>query len=188
MADEQQVQSEAQEAPETGAEQNDPTTELRAELEAAKAKADDNWNQYLRLAAEMENFRKRAERDVEQTRKFAIERFANELLAVKDSLEMGLAAVADADAGETVEKLREGKEMTLKLLNQAFEKFGISEIDPAGEAFNPERHEAMATQPSKDHAPDTVVSVIQKGYEMNGRLLRPARVLVARAPDDGGAA
>jgi molecular chaperone GrpE len=136
--------------------------------------------------AEMENLRKRAQRDVEQARKFAVERFAGELLNVRDSLEMGLAAASEAQGEDQVTRLREGKEMTLKQLDGVFEKFGLEVIDPVGDVFNPELHEAMAMQPSADHKPDTVISVVQKGYLLNGRLLRPARVLVARAPDPEG--
>lgn len=153
---------------------------LRTELAEARAKAEEHWNAYLRALAELENVRKRAEREVEQAQKFALERFATELLAVKDSLEMGLAALGETTGDDAVGKLREGKALTLRILKQAFERFGISEIDPAGQPFDPERHEAMMTQPSAEAAPGTVLSVVQKGYLLNGRLLRPARVVVAR--------
>ena len=153
-----------------------------AELEAAREKAEDNWNQYLRAVAELENTRKRASRDVEQARKFAIERFAADLLPVKDSLEMGLNAASDAT--DKADALVEGTEMTLKQLAQVFEKFGITEVDPKGERFDPEQHEAMAAQPSAEAEPDTVLTVVQKGYMLNGRMLRAARVLVARKPDE----
>lgn len=155
---------------------------VEAELAAAREKAEDNWNQYLRAVAELENTRKRAARDVEQARRFAIERFAADLLAVKDSLEMGLNAASDAN--DKADALVEGTEMTLKQLNQVFDKFGITEMDPKGEKFDPELHEAMATQPSTEAEPDTVLTVVQKGYLLNGRMLRAARVLVARKPDD----
>ena len=156
--------------------------DLDAALTAANARAEDNWNQYLRAVAELDNTRKRAERDIEQARRFALERFAAELLPVKDSLEMGLNAASDAQ--DKAGALIEGTEMTLKQLAQTFEKFGIVELDPQGERFNPEQHEAMATQPSTDAEPDTVLTVVQKGYMLNGRVLRAARVLVARRPDD----
>lgn len=155
--------------------------ERDAALAEAQAKAEDNWNQYLRAVAELENMRKRATRDVENAHRFAIERFAAELLSVKDSLEMGLNAASEAN--DQAGALVEGTEMTLKQLAQVFEKFGISEVDPKGERFDPEQHEAMATQPAADAAPDTVLTVVQKGYLLNGRVLRPARVLVARSPD-----
>ena len=162
--------------------QNADEGESQSELEAAREKAEDNWNQYLRAVAELENTRKRASRDVEQARRFAIERFAADLLAVKDSLEMGLNAAADAN--DKAGALVEGTEMTLKQLSQVFDKFGITELDPKGEKFDPEQHEAMATQPSSEAEPDTVLTVVQKGYLLNGRVLRAARVLVARRPEE----
>lgn len=144
--------------------------EVIAEL---KAKADENWDRYLRSAAELENVRKRAARDVENAHKFALERFSRDLLAVRDSLEMGLAAdSADADS------LREGSSATLKMLTATLERFGIEEIDPLGEPFDPEFHEAMTMQPAPDAEPGSVLTVVQKGYALNGRLLRPARVVV----------
>jgi molecular chaperone GrpE len=146
-----------------------------SELEAAQKKADENWDRYLRAAAEVENIRKRAARDVENAHRFALENFGKELLAVKDSLEMGLEAAASAD----VDSLREGSEATLKLLATTLERFGIVEVDPLGEPFDPEFHEAMTMQPSAEAEPGSVLTVIQKGYTLNGRLLRPARVIVA---------
>ncbi len=152
----------------------------QAACEAEKARADENWDRYLRAAAELENVRKRAERDLDNARKFAIERFATELLAVKDSLEMGLAAAEEAT---DVESLREGSRTTLKQLTATLERFGVAEVDPGGEPFDPHLHEAMTTQPSNEVEPDTVLTVFQKGYTLNGRLLRPARVVVAAAAD-----
>jgi len=154
--------------------------ESSAALAELQAKADENWDRYLRAAAEMENVRKRASRDVEHARKFALEGFGRELLAVKDSLEMGLEAGASAD----VQSLLEGSEATLKLLAVTLERFGITEVDPAGEPFDPEYHEAMTMQPSADAEPGSVLTVIQKGYSLNGRLLRPARVIVAAEPPE----
>jgi len=148
-------------------------------LEDARAKADEHWNQLLRLQAEMENTRRRARQDVENAHKFALEKFALELLPVKDSLEMGLAA-ADGD-NEAVTQLKEGTELTLKMLVSVLEKFGIEAIDPTGETFDPERHQAMSMQESADHAPNTVMAVMQKGYQLNDRLLRPAMVVVSKA-------
>ena len=155
---------------EAGAEPQDPETVL-AELQA---KADENWERYLRASAEVENIRKRAGRDVENAHKFALERFGKELLAVKDTLEMGLAV-----EGASVESLLEGSNATLKLLGSTMERFGIIEVDPAGEPFDPEFHEAISMQPSDDVEPGSVVTVVQKGYTLNGRLLRPAMVIVA---------
>jgi molecular chaperone GrpE len=150
-------------------------------LESLQAKADENWDRYLRAMAEADNIRKRASRDIEHAHKFALENFSKDLLAVKDSLEMGLAAADTADA----ESLLAGSEATLKLLAGSLERFGISEIDPEGEPFDPERHEAMTMQPSAEVEPGSVLTVIQKGYVLNGRLLRPARVIVASEPADG---
>jgi molecular chaperone GrpE len=153
---------------------------LQAALAAAQSAAAEHKDLYMRALAEMENIRKRSSRDIEQAHKYAIERFANELVGVKDSLELGLAA---AGTGDT-QSLLTGMEATLKLLAKAFEKAGIVELVPQGQAFNPELHEAMVTQESKDQPANSVLQVIQKGYQLNGRLLRPARVIVAREASD----
>ena len=152
---------------------------LEAELAEARARADENWNNYLRAVAETENVRKRAQRDVDAASRYAIERFAAELLEVRDSLELGIAAGPGAESAQLIE----GMEATLRLLDRAFEKSALTVLDPAGEPFDPEFHEAMATQPSADQPPGTVLTVVQKGCVLNGRLLRPARVLVSRAPE-----
>ena len=154
----------------------DATADPVAELQA---KADENWDRYLRAAAESDNVRKRAARDVENARKYALENFGRDLLAVKDSLEMGIQAADNAN----VEALLAGKEATLKLLATTLERFGIEELDPEGEPFDPELHEAMTMQPSEDMEPGSVLQVIQKGYSLNGRLLRPAMVVVAAEPE-----
>jgi molecular chaperone GrpE len=150
--------------------------DLKAALEAAEARSLEHKDLYMRALAELDNVRKRSQRDLEQAHKFAVDRFANDLIGVKDSLELGLNA-----SGNT-ETLRAGTEATLKLLAKAFEKAGVSEIIPQGEQFNPELHEAMVSQPSAEHVPNSVLQVVQKGYQLNGRLLRPARVIVAREP------
>lgn len=155
--------------------------ELEEKLQAAEAKAEENWNQYLRTRAEMENARRRLQKDVEQAKRQGLEKLAAEMLPVKDSLEMGLSAAGEANAD--VAKLSEGTELTLKMLTQALEKFEVSEIDPMGQKFDPERHEAMATQPSAEHEPNTVIHVVQKGYMLNDRLLRPAMVIVSKVAD-----
>ncbi len=149
-----------------------------AALAAAEAKAQENRNSYLRAVAELENYRKRAEREIDNARKFAIERFAQELVTVGDALEAGINAGA-ANPGPA---LLEGAQATLRELHRAFEKAGIKLIDPVGQPFDPEWHEAMVAQDSADRPPNTVLSVIQKGYSLNGRLLRPARVIVSKAP------
>jgi len=147
---------------------------LQNELAAAEGRAKGHWEQYLRALAEVDNVRKRAAKDLESTRQFAVEKFAQDLIAVKDSLELGISNSAKADVASLVE----GQTATLRLLAKAFEKAQIEEINPEGQPFNPEIHEAMMAQPS-DAAPNTVLSVIQRGYVLNGRLLRPARVVVS---------
>ncbi len=147
-------------------------------LADAEAKAQENWNNYLRAVAELENFRKRVTRDLENAHKFGLEKFAAELLDVRDSLELGLEAGDKAD----VRSLLAGKEATLRLLAKAFEKQGITEVNPVGAPFDPQLHEAIAMRESATGEPNTVLQVVQKGYQLNGRLLRPARVIVARAP------
>lgn len=168
----------AVDTPESPPAEADELATLKAALEAAEAKASESRDQAVRAMAELDNVRKRALRDVENAHKYALEKFAGELIGVKDSLEMGLAV-----QGATLEDLRSGSDATLKLLAKAFEKANVVEVTPEGQPFNPEFHEAMAMVPSADHAPNTVMSVIQKGYSLNGRLIRPARVIVARAPD-----
>jgi len=158
---------------------------LQRDLDQALAKADENWKLYLGAHAEMENLRKRTERDIQNAHKFALERFFSELLPVRDSLEMGLAAASDSvDIGQ----LREGVELTLKQLTTAMDKFGIREVNPLGAKFNPAEQEAMATVPTTQAEPNTVVQVVQKGYALNDRLIRPAKVLVAQAPAPDGRA
>lgn len=146
-------------------------------LESLQDKADENWNLYLRAVAEAENVRKRTVRDVEHARKYALEGFGRDMLAVVDSLEMGLSAAAATDASK--DTLVQGSEATLKLLGTTLERFGIVVINPEGEPFDPEWHEAISLQPSRDAEPGSVLKVIQKGYSLNGRLLRPACVIVA---------
>lgn len=165
----------AEEAPSSGADVD--VAVLQQQLTDARAQAQANWDRYLRSAAELENVRRRGQQEVERVQKFALERFAAELLGVKDSLEMGLAA-ADADA--RVATLREGTEATLKLLGNALEKFGVKEIDPRGSPFDPALHEAISVQTSPEATGEQVLTVVQKGYVLNGRLLRPARVIVVR--------
>lgn len=152
---------------------------LQRDLDQALAKADEHWKLYLSAHAEMENLRKRTERDVQNAHKFALERFFSELLPVRDSLEMGLAA---ANGTVDVAKLREGVELTLKQLAAAMEKFGAREVNPVGAKFNPGQHEAMALLPTDQVEPNSVVQVVQKGYLLNERLIRPAKVIVAQAP------
>ena len=122
--------------------------------------------------------RRRVERDLQNAHKFALERFVSELLPVKDSLELGLAA--STEKGASAESIAEGAELTLRMLEQAMEKFGVRAVDPAGEPFNPEFHQAMTMQESDTAEPGTVLTVVQKGYLLNERLVRPAMVIVAK--------
>jgi molecular chaperone GrpE len=153
--------------------------ELTKLLEDARAKADDHWDQLVRTRAELENIRKRNQRDLENAHKFALEKFSTDLIQVWDSLELGHQAAQDEQAD--VEKLREGTELTLKLLVDVMQKYGIVQVDPDGEQFNPEYHQAMSMQERNDVEPNTVVAVVQKGYLLNDRLLRPAMVMVSKA-------
>jgi molecular chaperone GrpE len=164
---------------EPGAEPTGPTVEqLQQELADAQSLVSQHRDQLLRAAAELENIRKRAARDVEQAHRYALEKLVQELLPVRDSLELASVSAATADVASLVA----GQEATLKLLVRAFEKFAINGIEPLGEPFDPQRHEAMAMQDAPAAEPDSVLHVVQKGYELNGRLLRPARVIVARSP------
>lgn len=157
--------------------------EVPGALAEAEARATENRNSYLRAVAELENFRRRSEREIENARKFAIERFAQELVTVGDALEAGISAGGGTGAAPA---LLEGAQATLRQLHRAFDKGGIKIIDPAGQPFDPEWHEAMVAQESAEHPANTVLSVIQKGYSLSGRLLRPARVIVSKAPGGGG--
>lgn len=158
-----------------------PTIEtLTQALASAQEKAQENWDRYIRTQAELENLKRRAEKDIQNAHKFAIEKFARELLSVADSLELGLG-VESSDHPE-VAKLREGMELTLKQLIASFEKFQLVAVNPEGEKFNPELHQAMAMQPTPDAEANSVLKVYQKGYLLSERLLRPAMVVVAQAP------
>lgn len=154
------------------------TDELQAALDQAQAEVEQYRDQAVRAHAEMENVRKRAQRDVESARKFALERFASDLLGVRDSLEMGLKAADEKNA--SFDKLKEGMELTERMLASSMEKAGVEIVNPEGETFDPERHEAVSTQPSDELKPNTVASVMQKGYMLNGRVLRAAMVVVAK--------
>ncbi|MBL3588528.1 MAG: nucleotide exchange factor GrpE [gamma proteobacterium endosymbiont of Lamellibrachia anaximandri] len=149
-------------------------------LEDARSKADDHWDQLMRTRAEMDNLRKRQERDLENAHKFALDKFSQDLLQVWDSLELGHQAAQEESAD--VEKLQEGTELTLRLLKTVMEKNGVEQVDPTGEIFNPEFHQAMSMQERDDVEPNTVVAVVQKGYRLNGRLIRPAMVMVSKVP------
>lgn len=157
-----------------------PTVEeLAKQLAEAEKKAQELWDSLLRQRAESENLRKRVERDLENTRKYALEKFAKELLAVKDGLEFGLEAVNRPETD--LQAVRDGMTLTLKMFTDALEKFEIIILDPLNEKFNPQWHEAMAIQPIPNVEEGTIVLVHQKGYQLFDRLLRPARVIVAKA-------
>jgi molecular chaperone GrpE len=154
--------------------------DLTLQLEDARAKADENWDLLVRAKAELDNLRKRHERELENAHKYALERFVTDLLGVRDSMELGLSAAQEE--GADVEKLLEGTELTLKLFSDVMERFSVVQINPENEPFNPELHQAMSMQPRDDVPPNTVVAVVQKGYTLNGRLIRPAMVMVSQAP------
>lgn len=157
-----------------------PTVEeLAKQLAEAEKKAQELWDNLLRQRAESENMRKRVERDLENARKYALEKFARELLAVKDSLELGLEAVSKPETD--LQAVRDGMALTLKMFTDTLEKFEIIILDPLNERFDPQWHEAIAMQPIPHVEEGTVVLVHQKGYQLFDRLLRPARVIVAKA-------
>lgn len=183
--DEQTPESPAS-AADVAAGAGDAAGNLAVKLAEAQQEAGNYKEQLLRLRAEMDNVRRRTEREMEGARKYALERFASELLPVRDSLEMGLQAASVA--GTDLDKVREGVELTLKILTGVLEKFGIAEVNPQNERFNPEQHQAMTTQESPEVEPNTVINVYQKGYLLNDRLLRPALVVVSKAAAGGAAA
>jgi molecular chaperone GrpE len=155
--------------------------ELSKALEQTQQKADGYWDDLLRARAEIDNVRKRTEREVANAHKYGQERLILELLPVKDSLELGLAA---SDQPTSIEGLREGIELTLKMFSTVLEKTGVAVIEPQGERFNPELHQAMTVQGSSEVEPGTVLMVVQKGYLLHDRVLRPAMVVVAKEPSD----
>lgn len=185
QATEQELQAEQQSAGEAqGQETIQPDAAYVAELEQKLADAEDKAktekDSALRAVAEMENIRRRAAQDVEKAQKFALEKFVGELLPVIDSLERAIEHTSDeSDAFQAV---HEGVELTLKSLLSAVEKFGVAPIDPKGQPFDPNKHQAMSMVESAEVAPNAVLAVMMKGYELNGRVLRPAMVMVAKGP------
>jgi molecular chaperone GrpE len=149
------------------------------DLDALRREAEEHRDRYLRAVAELDNFRKRSAREIDAARRFGAERLAQAILPVRDSLEAGLAVAEKA--GQTA--LLDGHRATLRLFEEAFAACGIREISPAGQVFDPAKHEALSLVPAADVVPNTVIAVVQKGYELNERLLRAAKVIVARAPD-----
>ncbi len=155
-------------------ESEDAIEQLREELAKAENKAAESWDTLIRLQAEMDNQRKRSEKQVSDAHKFAVQKFVEQLLPVIDSLEMGLQAEGD------LESIREGMSLTLKQFESVMEKSNLEAISPLGEKFDPEFHQAMAMQPSEEYDDGIVSAVMQKGYTLNGRLVRPAMVMVAK--------
>ncbi|MEH8206797.1 nucleotide exchange factor GrpE [Aeromonas veronii] len=155
--------------------------ELEAQLETAIQKAAEERERALRTAAEMENLRRRTELDVEKAHKFALEKFAYELLPVLDNLERAIE-LADKE-NEALKPMIEGVELTLKSMQSGVAKFGLVALDPINQPFDPNAHQAMSMVPSADVAPNTVIAVMQKGYDLNGRVIRPAMVMIAKAVD-----
>ena len=149
-----------------------------ARLEAMQNKVNEYSEQLLRLQADMENLRKRSRKEVENAHKFGLEKIAKELLTVRDSLEMGLSSAENEETD--IKQFREGMDLTLKSLTQAMEKFDIVAVDPSGEKFNPEFHQAMSMQVVDGVEPNTITLVMQKGYTLSERLIRPALVMVAK--------
>ena len=157
--------------------------ELEAAVIAAESKVVEQKDSVMRAIADADNARKRAQGEIDKARKFALEKFAGELLPVADNLERALQVANPED--EAIKPIIDGVELTLKSFFSTIEKFGMKVIDPQGQPFNPEKHQAMSMQENAELAPNTVLAVMQKGYEINGRLLRPAMVLVTRAPEAG---
>lgn len=155
--------------------------DLQYALAAAEKELTEHREAMLRMQAEMENLRKRLIRDLERSRLRALEGFMADLLPVRDSLERGLET---DDETATVEAMKEGKALIIRMLNKVLEDHGLVVIDPQGEPFNPELHEAMTVQPSAEHAPNTVLDVLEKGFQLHQRLIRPARVVVSCEPRD----
>jgi len=180
-AEQEQAQVEGDEqqaAPE--AEEKDELTVLKEQVEALTQELADTKDNALRTVADAQNSKRRAEKDVENARKYALEKFASEMLGIVDNLERAVDA-ADKD-DETVKPLLEGVELTHKSLIDGLKKFNVEQLDPVGEPFDPQFHQAMSMVENPDVEPNTITLVMQKGYSLNGRLLRPAMVMVAKAP------
>lgn len=156
--------------------------ELMKKLDEAEQKTNQHWERILRMQAENENMNRRVERDIANAHKYALEKFATELLPIVDSLELCIVSVPE-DMKTAAESVTEGVKLTLKMFYAAFEKFGIKQVDPLGETFDPEFSQAISMQYDPKAAPGSVISVLQKGYTLNNRLLRPALVVVAKAEE-----
>ena len=178
MADEQTVDTQNLDADQAAPDSGD---ELAARVQVLEEQLAGAHDQALRVAADLQNVRRRAEQDVEKAHKFALEKFAGDLLPIIDSLERGLELSNPDD--ESIRPMREGIELTLKMFQDTLKRYQLEAVDPqGGDPFNAEHHQAMAMQESHDHEPNRVLKVFQKGYQLNGRLLRPAMVVVSKAP------
>ncbi|MFK5971106.1 MAG: nucleotide exchange factor GrpE [Candidatus Marithrix sp.] len=155
-------------------------TDIQQQAAEVQQKADEYWDTILRKQAEHDNLQKRMVRDLENTRKYALEKFATEILAIKDSIELGLEATNKPETN--LETIHEGMTLTLKMLTDSLVKFNIVELEPINEKFDPQWHEAMTIQPNAEVDDGTVLHVHQKGYKLQDRLLRPARVIVSKKP------
>lgn len=176
---EQQVEELNEQAVEAISEEQEKINELELSLAAAQSTVADQKDSVVRAKAEVDNIRRRAAQDVEKARKFALEKFAGEMLTTVDNLERALQSIDKDD--EANKAITEGVELTLQGLITSLDKFGIKAVDPQDQPFNPDLHQAMSMQEVPDVAPNTVIAVMQKGYELNGRLIRPAMVMVSKA-------
>ncbi len=178
QAAEEAMQAQGEEL-EAQAENDNQDDDLAEQLAEAQAKVKEYWDQIVRLNAEMDNSRKRAQRDIENAHKFAVQNFAESLLPIADSMEMGIKAASDDNVN--LDAIRKGIEMTHELFVSTMDKNGIKAIDPKNEKFDPDLHQAMSMVESDEVEPNTVIDVMQKGYTLNERLIRPAMVVVSKA-------
>lgn len=156
-------------------------SECQEAMKLLEQKSEANWDKFIRVTAEMENVRRRAHTDVDNARKFALEKFMHELVPVLDSIDQGLTTALQADSGEaSIAAVFKGLELTQQQLFSVLQKFGLTVLAPEGEKFDPHLHEAMLMQPDSGQASGIIITVVQKGYQLNGRLIRPARVIVAQ--------
>jgi len=176
---EEQVEEQHEHAHEVISAEQERINELELALATAQATVSDQKDSVIRAKAEVDNVRRRAAQDVEKARKFALEKFSAEMLTTVDNLERALQSIDKED--ESKKAVIEGVELTLQGLISSLEKFGVKAVDPQDQPFNPEFHQAMSMQEVPDVAPNTVIAVMQKGYELNGRLIRPAMVMVSKA-------
>ena len=164
--------------PQSADEEVEEDASIEEQLQKAQLIIKDYWDQILRMRAEIENNRKRAERDLENAHKYAIKNFAENLLPVIDSMEMGQTAAGAENA--TLDSIREGSELTMNMLKQVMERTGLQQFDPLGEKFDPEKHQAISMVEAADAESGSIIQVMQKGFQLNERLIRPAMVVVAK--------